>query len=87
MMAGFAAAAEQAPAVTASIATQYWAELIPIPAGPPRLWLFADNAWRVLQSPNPAVLDLVQRAFIGTDSVVRVWYDGQNIVGLVVSGS
>jgi hypothetical protein len=30
---------------------------------------------------------MVQRAFLGTDSVVRVWYDGGTVVGLVVSGS
>jgi hypothetical protein len=87
MMAGFAQAADQAPAVTTGIATQYWDEAIPIPAGPARLWLFVDNNWTVLQSPSSVVRDLVQRAFLGADSVVRVWYDGQNIVGLVVSGS
>jgi hypothetical protein len=87
MLAGFARAAEQAPAVTVGIATQYWDEAIPIPAGPARLWLFVDNNWTMLQSPSSVVRDLVQRAFLGADSVVRVWYDGQNIVGLVVSGS
>jgi hypothetical protein len=80
-------AAEEAPAVVAGIATQYWDEIVPIPAGNPRLSLFVDNGWRLLQNPSLTVHDLVQRAFLGTDSVVRVWYDGSNIVGLVVSGT
>ena len=87
MMAGFAPAAEQAPTVTQGTATQYWDEALPIPAGPARLWLLTDNQWRVLPSPSSTILNLVQSAFIGTDSQVLVWYDGQNIVGLVVTGS
>jgi hypothetical protein len=80
-------AAEEPAAVTAGIATQYWAEVVPIPAGSPRLSLLVDNGWRLLQNPTPSAQDLVQRAFLGADSVVRVWYDGQNVVGLVVSGA
>ena len=87
MMAGFAPAAEQAPTVTQGTATQYWDEALPIPAGPARLWLLTDGQWRVLASPSSTIRDLVQRAFIGTDSQVLVWYDSQNVVGLVVTGS
>jgi hypothetical protein len=78
--------AEEAAAVVAGVATQYWDEIVPIPAGNARLWLFVDNGWRLLQNPSLTAHDVVQRAFLGTDSVVRVWYDGQNVVGLVVSG-
>jgi hypothetical protein len=30
---------------------------------------------------------MVQRAFLGADSAVQVWYDGATVVGIVVSGS
>lgn len=79
----------EAAAVTSGVATQYWDEAIPIPAGPNRLWLYVDNAWRVLDSPSPVIRDLVQRAFLGTSSIVQVWYDSTSsqVVGLVISGS
>jgi ABC-2 type transport system permease protein len=51
------------------------------------LWLFVDAAWRHLDNPDPSNLDLVQRAFLGQDSRVRVWYAADQIVGLVVEGS
>jgi len=73
-------------AVVGGIATQYWAELIPIPAGPARLWFFVDSGWRVLDGPTGGQFDAVQRAFLGSGSTVRVWYDGDTVVGLVVSG-
>ena len=79
--------AEEATAVVAGVATQYWDEIVPIPAGNARLWLLVDNGWRLLQNPSLTAHDVVQRAFLGADSSVRVWYDGQNVVGLVVSGS
>lgn len=82
-----AGASEQAPAVTAGIATQYWSELVPIPAGTARLWFLVDDGWRSMSNPSQTVQDLVQRAFLGADSAVRVWYDGGAVVGLVVSGS
>jgi hypothetical protein len=81
-----APAAEALPAVVAGVATQYWAELVPIPSGPMKLWFFVDNGWRVLNSPTAIILDMVQRAFLGSGSTVRVWYDGTSVVGLVVSG-
>lgn len=80
------ARAEAVAAVVGGIATQYWAELIPIPAGPARLWFFVDAGWRVLDGPTGGQFDAVQRAFLGSGSTVRVWYDGVTVVGLVVSG-
>jgi hypothetical protein len=80
------ARAEAVAAVVGGIATQYWAELIPIPAGPARLWFFVDSGWRVLDGPTGGQFDAVQRAFLGSGSTVRVWYDGVTVVGLVVSG-
>ncbi|HKA98211.1 MAG TPA: hypothetical protein VKD66_18260 [Streptosporangiaceae bacterium] len=80
------ARADAVAAVVAGIATQYWAELIPIPAGPARLWFFVDSGWRVLNSPTGGQFEAVQRAFLGSGSMVRVWYDGVTVVGLVVSG-
>jgi len=81
-----AARADAVAAVVGGIATQYWAELIPIPAGPARLWFFVDSGWRVLDGPTGGQFDAVQRAFLGSGSTVRVWYDGVTVVGLVVSG-
>ena len=89
MTAGFAAGApagEEIAAVQSGIATQYWNECVPIPAGPGSLWLFVDNAWRAHGNPSASTKDMVQRAFLGTGSTVRVWYDGATVVGLVVSG-
>jgi hypothetical protein len=89
MTAGFPAGApagETIAAVQAGIASQYWDECLAIPAGPGSLWLFVDGAWRAHAKPSASTKDMVQRAF-GTDSVVRVWYDGGTVVGLVVSGS
>jgi hypothetical protein len=90
MSAGFAAApsAEMIAAVQSGVATQYWDECISYPTGSTAsLWLFVDNAWRAHDNPAPSTKDLVQRAFLGTGSTVRVWYNGGTIVGLVVSGS
>lgn len=73
--------------VQSGVATQYWDEAVPIPAGPPRLWLFVDGAWRMRAGVTAAERDLVQRAFLGADSTVRVWFTGTDVVGLVISGS
>lgn len=81
-----AATPDAVAAVTSAIATQYWMELVPIPSGPMRLWLFADNGWRALTNPTAIQCDMVQRAFLGSGSTVQVWYDGGTVVGLVVSG-
>jgi hypothetical protein len=90
MTAGFAAApsGETIAAVQSGVATQYWDECVSYPTGSmASLWLLVDSAWRAHDNPTPATKDLVQRAFLGTGSVVRVWYSGSSIVGLVVSGS
>jgi hypothetical protein len=51
------------------------------------LWFFVNSGWRHLDDPNAIVQDMVQRAFLGAGSVVRVWHQGDVVVGLVVSGS
>jgi hypothetical protein len=90
MSAGYAAGApsdETIAAVQAGIATQYWDECVAFPAGnTASLWLYVDNAWRAHDNPSASTKDMVQRAFLGTGSTVRVWYDGAQVVGLVVSG-
>jgi hypothetical protein len=88
MAAGFSAGAPDAVAtIQAGIATQYWDECLALPAGSTAsLWLFVDNAWRAHDNPTASTKDMVQRAFLGTGSTVRVWYDGDVVVGLVVSG-
>ncbi len=74
--------------VNTGVATRYWDEAVPYPhqAGP-RLSLYVDGAWRVLSHPDSSTRDLVQRAFLGTDQEVRVWYQDGTAVGLVVTGS
>ena len=88
--AGFTAGApsgDTIAAVQAGIATQYWNECLAYPPGDTAsLWLFVDNVWRHHDNPNASTKDMVQRAFLGTGSTVRVWYDNDVIVGLVVSG-
>jgi hypothetical protein len=89
--AGFAAGApaggEAIAAVQSGIATQYWNECLPLPAGTPEtLWFLVDGGWRAHVNPSASTKDLVQRAFLGTGSTVRVWYDGGTVAGLVVSG-
>jgi hypothetical protein len=70
------------------LATQYWHECLAYPTGDTAsLWLLVGNAWKRLDDPSASTLDLVQRAFLGTDSRVRVWFQGEEIVGLVVEGS
>lgn len=89
MSAGFAAApsGEMIAAVQSGVATQYWDECVSYPTGSTAsLWLFVDNGWRAHDNPTAATRDLVQRAFLGNGSVVRAWYNGGSIVGLVVSG-
>jgi hypothetical protein len=88
MPTGMAAGGIQPAVVVSGVATQYWDEAIALPTGSPnQLWLFVDGGWRYLTSPSTATRDLVQRAFLGTASSVRVWYDGGKVVGLVITGS
>ncbi len=82
------AAAVGVAAVTSGVATKYWIELVAYPPGSARsLWLYVNNAWKRLDNPSASIQDVVQRAFLGTGSNVRVWYDNGTIVGLVVEGS
>ncbi len=81
-------AAVDVAAVQSGIATKYWLELLAYPPGSARsLWLLVNNSWKSLDNPNASTSDVVQRAFLGTGSNVRVWFDGNKIVGLVVEGS
>jgi hypothetical protein len=84
-----AAIAALSPVIVSSgIATQYWHECLAYPPGDTAsLWLYVDNAWRHHDKPDRPTLDLVQRAFLGQGSQTRVWYAGDEIVGLVVEGS
>jgi len=69
------------------IATQYWDECLAYPPGSrASLWLFVDNAWRSHDNASQATRDMVQRAFLASGSSVRVWYQGDTVVGIVVSG-
>ena len=73
--------------VASGLAAQYWIELLAYPPGSARsLWLRVNNIWKRLDNPNPSVQDAVQRAFLGQGSRVRVWFQGEVIVGLVVEG-
>lgn len=75
-------------AVQSGVATNYWLELKAYPTGTARsLWLKVNNSWKRLDNPNAVSSDCVQRAFLGSGSNVRVWYNGQVVVGLVVEGN
>ena len=82
------ASAVQVAAVQSGNATKYWLELKAYPAGSARsLWLFVNNGWKRLDNPNQVTSDCIQRAFMGSGSNVKVWYDGNLIKGLVVEGN
>jgi hypothetical protein len=84
----FATAADAVAAVQVGIASQYWDECLAYPPGDTAsLWLLVDGSWRAHDNAKAVTRDMVQRAFLGTGSNVRVWYDGAKIVGLVVEGS
>ena len=77
-----------ASAVQSGIASQYWNELVAYPAGSAAsLWLYVDNQWRKLDTALPSDRSLTLRAFVNAGQRVRVWYQGTDIVGLVVEGS
>jgi len=79
------AAAVGAPAVTSGVATQYWVELVAYPPGSTAsLWLLVSGAWKRYDNPPAYMSELVQQGF-ASGATVRVWYDGEVIVGLVVS--
>ncbi len=69
------------------IATKYWNECVAYPAGSTvSLWLYV-NGWKNLDNPSDGIKDMVQRAFLGSGSRVRIWYEDAKVVGLVVEGS
>ena len=75
-------------AVSSGMATRYWDECVAYPPGSTAsLWLYVGGSWKHLDNPNQGIKDMVQRAFLGSGSNVRVWYDGSVVVGLVVEGS
>ncbi len=74
--------------VSSGIATKYWDECVAYPPGSTAsLWLYVNNSWKHLDNPSQGIKDMVQRAFLGSGSKVRVWYSGSVVVGLVVEGS
>jgi hypothetical protein len=84
----FVGAQVQVAAVASGVATQYWIELVAYPPGSARsLWLLVGGSWKRLDNPSASIQDTVQQAFLGSGSNVRVWYDGEPIVGLVVEGT
>jgi len=75
-------------AVQSGIATQYWDEEVAYPPGTASsLWLYVNNDWRKRDTSSPHDRTMVQRAFQNSGNQVRVWYQGTEIVGLVVNGS
>jgi hypothetical protein len=82
-----AASSVKVAAVQSGIATKYWDECVSYPPGSTAsLWLYV-NGWKNLDNPSQGIKDMVQRAFLGSGSNVRVWYDGSKVVGLVVEGT
>jgi hypothetical protein len=82
-----ALATSGAEPVKTGVATNYWLELIPFPTSNPRsLWLFVDNEWRKLDNPSEAEQSLVKSTFCNcpTSHYVKVWYQSDRIIGLVV---
>jgi hypothetical protein len=76
---------EALPAVASGTATQFWAELVAYPAGSARsLWLLVGGVWKRYDNSPGHAEDMVQRAFL-SGQTVRVWHDGEKIVGLVVN--
>jgi len=72
--------------VNSGVATQFWLELVAYPQGTARsLWMFVENSWRRLDYPWESVQRSVQDAFNHSDKFeVIVWFDAQEVVGLVV---
>lgn len=76
-----------AEVVKTGIATKYWLELLPYPAGSARsLWLFVNDDWRHLDNPDLGTQISVQDAFSKCFEhlEVLVWYSEDTIEGLVV---
>jgi hypothetical protein len=76
-----------ADTVESGIATSFWDEELAYPAGTAAsLWLLVNGAWRRRDTASAHQRTMVQRAFAATGGEVRVWYQGEEIVGLVVAG-
>jgi hypothetical protein len=74
--------------VQSGTADQYWDEAVPYPPRAfSRLWLYVAGGWRALDNPDAITCDLVQRAFLGVAQTVQVWFQGETVVGLVITGS
>lgn len=74
-------------AAKTGIATRYWLELMPYPAGSARsLWLFVNDDWRHLDNPDLGTQISVQDAFCRCSErmEVLVWYFEDIIEGLIV---
>jgi hypothetical protein len=81
-------AAVEVAAVNSGTATQYWDECVAYPPGSTAsLWLNVNDSWKHLDNASQGIKDMVQRAFLGSGSTVRVWYDDSTVVGLVVEGT
>jgi hypothetical protein len=77
-----------ASGIQSGIASQYWDELVAYPPGSAAsLWLLVDNAWRKRDSASSTDRLLALRAFLKPGNRVRVWYQGTEIIGLVVENS
>ncbi len=77
-----------AVAVASGVATRYWDEELAYPPGTAAsLWLLVNGAWRKRDAATPHDRTMVQRAFAAAGSEVRVWYQGAEIVGLVVKST
>lgn len=77
---------EMIAAVASGIATQFWTELAAYPPGSARsLWLHVSGMWKRYDNSPAHWEEMVQHAF-AHGQTVRVWYDGDKIVGLVVNG-
>ena len=72
-------------ATVSGTATRYWARTEPGST----LWLLVNNSWKRLDNAGAVDLDLVQRAFLGNGSNVRVGFNTNNnkVVWLVVEGT
>jgi hypothetical protein len=77
----------RAATVKTGIATSYWLELLPYPAGSARsLWLFVNDDWRHLDDPDLGTQVSVQDAFCKCSEhlEILVWYSEDTIKGLIV---
>lgn len=78
----------QQSGVQFGIATRFWDERVAYPTGSAAsLWLLVNGAWRKRDTASASDRHMVMEAFQKSGNEVRVWYQGQEIVGLVVNGA